>query len=158
MNHPLANLNEEELNQLLKAPVWITVLIASADGKIQKKELEYAEHYVKENAKVTSELQNYYEQVSSKFNKELKGHLILLSDDPMVRIELMEEQLIHLNEVISKIPSEFAIQLHKSWRDLAYGVAKAAGGFLGIGKIDEKESEYLQLNMIEIPKGEGGNG
>ena len=60
MQNQLHKLNDIERQQLLNAPVLITLLIAGADGKIDERELDWATrvtHFRKEQFQITMLIQ-----------------------------------------------------------------------------------------------------
>ena len=141
-------LNEIETELLLKTPALVTILVAGADEKIDKKEKNWANKLVKYRTFTSDvKLHQYYEAVLARFEQDLQD----LEDG--WKSETSEEKisgmLSGLNTILPKIDEEYAALLKDSWKSLAEKVAEASGGLLGFGSVDENELRLIDLPMID---------
>lgn len=152
MIEELKKLSEAELETLYNAPVWVTILIAGADNKFDKKELQEAisvTHLKQKRARQA--LIDYYKEVSRNFESNLKGYISLLPQDARDRTELLSENLAKLNLILPKLDKSFSTQFYESIKDLAQKVANASGGIMGFLATGYEESKLLNLKMIKDP-------
>jgi len=146
----LQQLSSDEQQQLLKAPALITVLIAAADGKIDKKETEWANKVVGYRDTVGNEdLFDYYHAVGEKYESQVND---LLASEVGVQalIASISDELAASNTALGKINKAYAEKLLESWKSFAKQVAKASGGFLGFGDISAQEKQLMDLHMIKF--------
>lgn len=146
-------LSESQFQTTKDAIAWITVLIAGADGNIEKEETDWA-------AKVTkirgysnpNELTPYYEEVGPEFSDKLKDLLSKVPDDISARQEILSRKLETLNTILPLLENNLGHHLLNSYRSFATHVAKASGGFLGFFNVSAEESKLLDLPMLnDIP-------
>lgn len=142
------NLSEEEVELLAMAPAKVTVLIAGADDSIDKNEKEWASKLVRFRTFTSHErLHDYYDLVDARFEKDLEGLIATWS------AEGSQEELINklgdLKAVLAKMDDTYAGLIKDSLRSLAKHVAKASGGFLGMGGIEIEERKLMDLNMLD---------
>ncbi|MEO0585246.1 MAG: hypothetical protein AAF135_23735 [Bacteroidota bacterium] len=142
-----SGLTEQEQNQLLLAPSMVTVLVAGADQNIDKKEKDWATKLVQFRT-FTSDttLHDYYEAVDARFAQDLET--LTANWDATSTEGQLAEELGKVGEILPKLGSEVANELRESLRSLAQHVAKASGGFLGMGGIDSRESSVMKLEML----------
>lgn len=146
------NLNEQETSLLLEAPALISILIAGADGEINKKEIDWGAkiaHFRSENE--NSVLQNYYREVDKMFIDTLEQFLSTLPQDIEERKNKINSELSKLNDVFKKLDKSYASELYKSFLSLAKHVAQSSGGIWGFGSISPEEQKMLGLEMINNP-------
>ena len=147
-----AELENEEVELLLQAPLLVSILIAGADGKIDNSELHEAVSLAKlKQTKARKDLIEYYGEVSVDFEDKLK---FLINNFPMgheARNKKIVEELTKLNDVFKKLPLHFAKELYASLKDFAKKIAEASGGILGYMAVGYEESKYLELKMIKNP-------
>ncbi|MEO0898052.1 MAG: hypothetical protein AAFY71_16705 [Bacteroidota bacterium] len=143
-----SELNEEEVSLLAKAPALVTVLVAGADQEIDKKEINWANKLVNFRTFTADEkLHDYYELVNADFEETLNQ---LVSEWTAESGQAaVNEQLSLLKPILAKVDDDYAILLKESLRSMAKHVAKASGGFLGMGTIDGNEEKVLSLDMLD---------
>lgn len=142
-------ITEEEKEILVDAISQITVLIAGADGKMQKEELEWAEKLTRiRSFSHHKSLQTFYETVGLDFHERLHQLIDELPASTQQRTEILEAKLAHVEPILQKLPIEFGSLLYHSFTSFAKHVAKSAGGFLGIGVISTNESKLMKLSML----------
>lgn len=143
-------LEESEKDHLSVLPIYITVLIAGADGKIDQAEINKALHLA-QTSQCSSDLSEYYREVYTDYEEKLKLVVESLPDQSEARTNFLLRQLTLANDILKKLDKSIAIKLYASFKDLAHRIAEASGGFLGFGKIGFEESKYIELHMIHDP-------
>ena len=144
-------LTEEEVAVLAKAPVWVSLLIAGADNKIDGKELDKAVAISKmKQSRAREALLDYYQQIGPGFEKELRSTAANLeSSNKEDCLKEIETQLSKLNDILPKVEEGFARALIASLKDIARKIAEASGGIFGYGSIGYEESKVVGLPMIK---------
>lgn len=143
-------LNDNEKELMFDAIPLITILIAAADGNIEEKELKWADKIADIRTYSAHEsLRPYYEQVDKRFVKKVREMINELPDDNDDRLKEISHKLSGLNNILPKIKdNNFTVRFYKSLLTFAEQVAKASGGFLGMGAISREEKVWLGLDMI----------
>jgi hypothetical protein len=143
-------LSSGEQQQLLKAPALITVLIAAADGKVDKKETEWASKVIGYRDSVGDEdLFDYYHAVAENYQTQVNDLLASTSGNQQL-IATITDDLTAVGSTLGKLNKTYADKLYDSWKSFAKQVAKASGGFLGFGDISEQEKQLMDLHMIKF--------
>ena len=152
MQSAFKNLTQDELEELCLVPIWVSILIAGADNKIQGSEVKRAIKIIKEKQKIeTAVLNEYYNRVAGKFEINLKGYITLLPKNQEERSSFLLQKLERVNYFFSKIEKDIAYQLYLSFRDFANKIAHASGGLFGLLSVSFAESKYIDLKMITDP-------
>lgn len=152
MQNALRNLTNDELEELYLIPIWVSILIAGADNKIDRSEFKKAIKIANEKQKRGNEIIiEYYKKVAEKFEVNLKGYIVLMPEDEEKRVEFLFKKLERVNYFFSKLEKDFAYQLYLSFRDFANKVAHASGGIFGLLSVSYAESKYIDLRMISDP-------
>lgn len=158
MLNNLNQLNEEELQELYDAIPVITLLIAGADGKIEGEELAQSEKITKIRGYSGGEvMQAFYDKVGEDYNDRLNRWLKVIPKDTTERNNHLSARLEKLNPILAKLDQAWGATMYKSLTSFAKHVAKASGGFLGIGSINKDEAALIDLPMltpIEMPEEE----
>ncbi len=142
-------LNEREYEILKDAVCWVTVLVAGADGLIEKKELDWAN-------KITGirtysgpkTLQEFYKEVDTNFAEKIESCINFLPSNTESRNKELSEKLSELNEILPKLPPKLGFELYNSYTRLAEQVAKASGGVLGFFSVSGEEKQAMELHML----------
>ena len=146
------NITAQEKEVLYNMPLYVTVLIAGADGKIDSAEIRKAVQLSELKTTIArAELKDYYTWASVDFEDRLAELLLTLPDDDSGRTELLVKELSMLNEILPKMDKRFTIEFISSARDFAKKIAKASGGVLGYMSIGYEESKLIDLDMIHDP-------
>jgi hypothetical protein len=151
MIREFGKLNNEEIELLFKAPFLVCILIAGADGTIDRKEIKGAINIAQTKHKKASILTPYFNELTEDFEDKLK---ILIQGYPYEstqRSPLIIAELSELNKVWSKLPKQFSVEFYDVLKDIARGIALSSGGMLGMNSIGSEEAKYLQLSMIQDP-------
>lgn len=146
-------LNKKEEALLMDAPALITILVASSDEGIDKKEIHRGLDLLKwKKFHARPDLQDYYQKVNKNFSFRMDALLAELPSETQNRHQEIGKRLGELNQIFPKFDRAFAEQLYASYRELAKNVAEASGGFLGYLSINVKESDLIKLPMIDDPR------
>lgn len=152
MLNSISRLTDTEIEELYLIPIWISILIAGADNKIDHSEVKAAIKTAYEKRKKGNELiLDYYDKVAKKFEVNLKGYLTLLPEDYNKRVDFLIRKLERVNYFFSNLEKDIAYQLYLSFRDFANKIAHASGGIFGILSVSFAESKYIDLKMINDP-------
>jgi hypothetical protein len=146
------NLTDSQIELLLKAPILVSILIAGADGEIDKNEIKHSILVTEDKQAIPkNKLSRYYKEVSQDFEDKLK---IILASYPKKSGErnlMIEAELKELNDILSKIDQEFAVLLYNSYKEIAQKVAQSSGGVLGFNSVGIEEAKLVELPMIHKP-------
>ncbi|MFY0600635.1 MAG: hypothetical protein JXR03_13265 [Cyclobacteriaceae bacterium] len=146
------DLREDEISVLLKSPVYVAILIAGADGNIDKSERQEAIELSKsKQLRARERLVEYYKLVGNDFEKHFNELIEELPDDAESRNPVITTELRKLNFIFPKIDKNFSIALYSSLKDLAKKIAEASGGVLGYLSVSYEESKLVELGMIKNP-------
>ena len=152
MLHQLRNLNQQEMDLLAAAPVWVMLLIACADQNIEEKEVNRGKEIIRiKSYAEKSDVRLIYSDLETQMDVIIDEALKSLSADGAERITFISAKLEELNDVLAKIERSFAIQFYNSLRDLAIYVAQASDSFFGVNAINEEEKKYIKLPMLRKP-------
>lgn len=150
------NLREDEIQIMLKAPVYVAILIAGADGKIDKSERKEAIEVARSRqSRAREQLVEYYKAVGETFETDFNHLVDTLPEDVKDRNTDIEQELRKLNFILPKIDRVFAIKLYASLKDLAKKIAEASGGVLGYLSVSYEEKTLMDLKMINDPEKTG---
>ena len=146
----LESLKESEVELMLKAPVVLCILIACADGTIDRREIKEAINVtVKKKDKTI--LDNYFKEVSQDFEDKLK---ILLQSYPYQsaqRNPILIQELSQLNPILKKLDKSFSKPFYDMLKELAEKIAGSSGGLWGLMSVDSEEAKYIRLPMLDDP-------
>jgi hypothetical protein len=145
-------LSPSEIDLVLKAPILTIILIAGADGKIDRKEINEAFSMAQKNArKSKAKLMEFYQFVAEDFEDKLKITIQTYPISVEQRTNMIVQELTQLNQVFAKIDKSFTKELYKSMRDIAQKIAQSSGGILGMNSVGHEEAVYVNLPMIKDP-------
>lgn len=145
-------LRDDEIEVLLNAPVLVSILIAGADDKIDKSEIQQAVEIANsKQSRAREQLIDYYKEVGKDFQEKFVRMVNEMPDTSEGRAEIIGKELRKLNFILPKIEQKFAIKLHASLKDMAKKVAEASGGILGYMSVSYEEAKLMELKMIDDP-------
>jgi hypothetical protein len=148
----LKKLSGEELETLIKAPLLVSILIAGADGQIDRSEIKGAIQSTRKKTQGNSALKAFYEGVSEDFEDKLKVLIQGYPSNPSARCAQIENELSLLNPILTKVESKLANEIYQSLKTLALNTAKSSGGLFGFtSSIGPEEAKYVELPMIQPP-------
>jgi hypothetical protein len=145
-------LGPQEIELMHKAPILVSILIAGADGHIDRNEIRKAIAITsKKLQKSKTQMVSFYAEVSEDFEDKLKIFLQEFPQKESDRARLIIDQLKQINPILEKLDRVFAREFYNSLKEIAKSVANSSGGLLGISRINDKEAQYLNLEMIKLP-------
>lgn len=143
-------LREDEVDVLMKAPVYVAILIAGADGEIDKSERREAIAIANNRqSRSREQLSEYYKHID--FDAEFERLVDELPSGTEERTTAIIRELRKLNFIMKKVDRPFAVKLHASLKDLAKKVAEASGGVLSYLTVSYEESKLMELKMLQDP-------
>lgn len=146
-------LREEEVQVLLNAPVYVAILIAGADGNIDKSERKEAVEVARsKQSRAREQLVEYYKEVGENFETKFNQLIDELPEDADERSKIITSELRKLNFILPKIDKDFSVKLYASLKELAKRIAEASGGILGYLSVSYEESRLVELSMIQDPQ------
>ena len=145
-------LSQDEQEFMYKAPVLVAILIAGADGDIDRTEIREGMMQAKKKQKIAStELMEFYREIGEDFEDKLKIVLQGYPVEASQRNPLIVEELSRLNDVFPQLDRNFSAQYYQSICDLAMKIAQSSGGLLGMKSVGTAEARYVKLPMINAP-------
>lgn len=148
----LSHLTKQEQEIVYRAPLLVSILIAGADGSVDRREIQYGfKLVVKKSRTSSSAVASLFKEISLDFEDKFKLLMRQYPYEPAQRNMLISEDIASLNQVFPKMDNRFAVELYKSLLLLAETIARASGGFLGIKKISEEEQRFISLPMLHNP-------
>jgi len=145
-------LSQDEQEFMYKAPILVAILIAGADGEIDRNEIQEGITQAKKKQKMASvEMMELYREISEDFEDKLKIVLQSYPVEAVQRNTMIVEELSRLNSVFPRLDKNFSTQYYQSICDLAVKVAQSSGGLLGMKSIGAAEARYVKLPMINVP-------
>ncbi|WP_258104603.1 hypothetical protein [Marinoscillum sp. MHG1-6] len=145
-------LREDEIEVLMKAPVYVSILIAGADGNIDKSETKEAVDIARsKQSRAREQLVEFYKAVGEDFEGKFTALVSELPSGVEERNKAITAELRKLNFILPKIDKSFGVALYASLKDLAKKIAEASGGLLGYLSVSYEESKLMELRMINDP-------
>jgi hypothetical protein len=150
----LDRLMASEAELVYKAPLLVCMLIAGADGNIDRKEIKEAMSFSeKKHKRSMSSVSVLFREVTTDFEDKLKSLLQSYPYESTQRNPLIVEELAGLNQIFRKIDASFAQEYYKSLISIAESIASSSGGLLGYNSIGSEEAKFIKLSMIKNPAG-----
>ncbi|HZV71482.1 MAG TPA: hypothetical protein VFG10_18145 [Saprospiraceae bacterium] len=149
MDQDLGLLSKDELSQLEDAFAYITILIAGADGKIDEKEITWAEKIAHIRSYAGDErLKAFHEEVDHNLHSKIQTLISELPTEVAKRSALISEKLSQLNPILTSLDPYIGAYLYKGYVSFAQRVAKSSGGFLSFFTITPEEKKWVGLPML----------
>jgi len=143
-------ITEQEKRQLIEGIAKITILIAGADGTIDKHETSWASKLAKIRSYASNKrLNEFYGIVGKTFCKDLERMISTLPKDTAARTNELAMQLSQLNNLLAKLPFKIRLALYNSYTSFAKHVAEASGGFFRFLSISGEEKKLMSLPMLQ---------
>ncbi len=143
-------LREDEVDVLMKAPVYVAILIAGADGEIDKHERREAVDIANNRqSRSREQLSEYYKKLD--FHNEFERLIDELPNGVEERNLVIIRELRKLNFILKKVDRPWAIKLHASLKDLSKKIAEASGGLMSYLTISYEEAKLMELKMLKDP-------
>ncbi|SKC60689.1 hypothetical protein [Ohtaekwangia koreensis] len=144
-------LTDSETELMLKAPILVCILIAGADGDIDRKEIKEAISIVQKQKRNGTLLSGFFLEMAEDFEDKIK---ILIQSYPFEsskRAAMIVNELTNLNPLWKKIDQEFSIAYYEMLKSISERIASSSGGLWGIKTVATEEAKYLSLPMITDP-------
>jgi hypothetical protein len=128
---PFTNLTKEEIESLLKFPVYISLLAANSDSKLDEAEKKSAIRF--SHIKTYScdpLLTSFYKEADKVFEKNM---LQLDKDLPATiaeRAAAIKKELLNLEKIVLKLGKEYTTVMHRSMKTFKEHVSKAHNNVL----------------------------
>lgn len=146
------HLEHYDKDLMYSLPIYVSILVAGADGNIDNNELQKAVSLANNKTKkARKQLIDYYNVVNENFEDKIKMAIANLPSGVKEREKALIEKLEESNGVFSKLDKAFAIKLYASIKDMANQVAEASGGIFGYMSVGYEESKVVELKMIKDP-------
>lgn len=145
------SLDDSEIELALKAPILVCILIAGADGTIDRKEIKEAIAVTKKQRSSNNALAVYFKVMAEDFEDKVKIVLQGYPYDAAQRNPVIIEELSRLNMLWQRLDRSFSVPFYEMLLLLAEKVASSSGGLLGMRTVDAEEAKYLSLPMINHP-------
>lgn len=154
MIRSVEKLTPEEEEIVLKAPVWIGVLIAGADLTIDADERADAIKTIGYRRFTSSPpLHEYFEAINDSYEADFDACAASMPSDRDSRNEILSGYLAQLNSILPKLEPVFARRFYVDMLSFAEHIAKSSGGIFHIFAETPEEHKLRQLPMIEKPEG-----
>lgn len=135
-----------------KAPILVSILIAGADGNIDRKEIKEAILFAESKISTKgSSVSRFFGEVAQDFEDKLKIVLQQYPYESTQRNPLIIEELSQLNPLWSKMDKPFANEFYKTLLGISKKIASSSGGILGYNSVGSAEAKYLKLKMLNDP-------
>jgi hypothetical protein len=150
----LDRLSGSEVELVYKTPMLVCILIAGADGKIDKKEINQAMAFAeKKQRRSLSSVSVLFREISKDFEDKLKSVIQTYPYEATQRNPLIVEDLTEINQILRKVDPSFAQEYYKTLLSIAESIATSSGGLLGYNSIGSEEARFIKLSMIKDPSG-----
>jgi uncharacterized tellurite resistance protein B-like protein len=149
------NLKPHEKDLIIHSPLYVSILIAGADGEIHETERQRTIQLI--HTKTFSEkydLKELYQTLDHDADEELRKIIAELPTERDARIAAVSAKLETLNHIMPKLEHHFQVHLYNSLRNFAHHISRAEDGFWGIGAKTHLEKDLVKLPMINNPSGE----
>jgi len=148
----LYQLNASEMELVYKSPILVSILIAGADGTIDRKEIKEAIRFAeKKKKRSVSSVSVLIHEIATDFEDKLKILLQSYPYESTQRNPLIVEELAQLNMIWPKLNKAFAQEFYQTLLSIAEKIAASSGGVLGYNAVGAEEARYVNLGMINNP-------
>lgn len=147
----LDKLDDREIELVLKAPVLVCILIAGADGDIDRKEIKEAILVVQRQKSKDNVLSGYFRDLAEDFEDKIKIMIQSYPYESTQRTPLVINDLAELNHIWGKLDKDFSIAYYGMLKSLAEKVASSSGGIWGMRTVAAEEAKYMSLPMLSNP-------
>ena len=144
-------LTDAEAELMLCAPILVCILVAGADGHIDRKEIKEAIAVARKQKESASVLSAFFTIMAEDFEDKIKILIQSYPYESTQRTPLIVEELQGLNQLWTKLDRAFADAYYKMLKNLASRIASSSGGLWGIKTVTQEEARYVALPMIADP-------
>jgi len=145
----MAILSKEEIQTIKDSYAYIAVLIAGAEGKIDKKELAWAEKIVQIRSFSGDErLYHLHQEITSEIPDKIREIVEHMPNDVATRSKQYSEEIAKLNPILAHLDPFMGNYMYRGFLSFAERIAKASGGFLSFFAISPEERKWIKLPML----------
>jgi hypothetical protein len=144
-------LDDKETELFLKAPILVCILIAGADGDIDRKEIKEAIAIARKQKKSQTVLSSFFKVMAEDFEDKIKILIQSFPYEATQRTPLIVDELKAISKAWGKLDKTFAMAYYEMLKSLAEKIASSSGGLWGIKTVGSEEARYLNLPMISDP-------
>jgi hypothetical protein len=142
-------LSTAEIQTLKDAYAYIAVLIAGADGKMDAKELAWAEKIVQIRSFSGDErLFHLHEEITKELPGKIKEVIGSMPADLPTRNKVFSAEIEKLNPILASLDPFMGNYMYKGYLSFAERTAKSSGGFLSFFAIGPEEKKWIKLPML----------
>jgi hypothetical protein len=144
-----SELSQEELNLIAKAPLYIGLLIAEADGFADQKELDWIEKVTFFRIKTAHHaLRAYYQLANDAVKSDLNLVKSELSENQDEKMSYLSDKIAEMKPVLAKLDENTKHKLVDSFHSMALSIAEISGGMLSFFSHNPEEEKWLALEML----------
>jgi len=144
------HLSESESNTLSTIPMYVGLLIASADGDIDEKELTWIEKITHFRIKTAHHsLRGYYGAAHQQIVDRMKMTIQDMPSETNDRVAFLASKVAEAKPILAKLDERTKERLEESYRSMALSVAEISGGILNFFSHNAEEEKWLQLEMLD---------
>ncbi|MBC7424892.1 MAG: hypothetical protein H7321_00035 [Bacteroidia bacterium] len=152
MHSKIEHLSQKEQQLILDSPLLVTVLIAGADGNFDEAEIKTAIKIIHTKSYAEEkDVRGIFKDIDSHSESAIDSLIYSMPTDLTSRTVSITRKLEELNEIMPKLEVQFAKDLYKSLRELAYYIGHSHDSILGIGFNLKVKKDLLHLDMIQEP-------
>ena len=157
MLYHISKLHRDEQELVKKAPLLVSVLVASSDGDVDAREIDKVVKLIHTRSfSDTSDIRHLYREIDHDVEASLNVILKGLLTDMAEREKRLSEELSGLNRIIEKLEPTIAKDYYNSLRNFALRVAQTSGGIFGMGQVNYHKKDIVKLPMLKVPQGGSG--
>lgn len=146
----IEHLSASEKQLILEAPIMVSALVAGSDGDFRPEEIAQAVKIIHiKTYSETRDVSGVYKTIDGHTEASIDDFIKHLPHTTFERNKVLSEKLSGLNHIFPKLDPNFAVDLYKSLKELAYYVSNA--GDLGLGMRSDQEKEMAKLSFINPP-------
>lgn len=153
MSNHIDHLSPSEKELVRLSPLYVSALIAGADGDFSSDEKQRTFELV--HIKTFSEkfgLKDLYSSLDAHVEEDLRKLIAQLPKVQADRNNFLVAKIEALNSVLKNIEFAYSHRLYKSLKEFAHYIANADGGFWSMGSVSKAEEEFLPLDMLSEPQ------
>ncbi|MBM3919907.1 MAG: hypothetical protein FJ347_01615 [Sphingomonadales bacterium] len=148
----IKHLTADEQQIVTNSPLYVSLLIAGADGNFdtdEKKRIVELVHIKTFTERF--ELQNLYKNLNNDSEEQIRNMISSLPENTDERNTILSELIARLNDIFPKLDASFSVQLYSSLRQFAVYISTADGGWWGISAVSDAEKAFVKLPMLNPP-------
>ena len=144
-----SHLSSDEYSKLVKAPLYVGLLIAEADGDIDHKEVEWIEKVTFFRTKTAHHtLRTYYSDANTYIKENLNIERSALPANHDEKMNYLSDKLSEMKPLLANLNEGFSHKLLDSYQSMALSVAEISGGLLNFFSTNPAEEKWLALEML----------